>query len=146
MPAGYRDDAHSWCIEPCPGRRAGACRARLDPPWCLGTEIVYGMARVAVETARDGVPAVTKKVLTTRIADNGLRYESKKAGTPFTPTSFNAEASMSCFFCGKHCLPAERKRQKVLMRHETVCDPTCEKNPKFKAEQRAAAAAAGPDA
>jgi hypothetical protein len=68
----------------------------------------------------------------TKIDDAGLRYKSKQPGSPFPPATSGNYSSMSCFFCGTHRSPAQRKMQSVLGRSQPVCEPVCSKNPKAK--------------
>lgn len=86
----------------------------------------------------------TRKDTTTRIQDDGLRYQNKPSGSPFSarPGAFSGAANtMSCFFCGTHQPPQRRTMQKVLGRSQPVCEPVCEKNPRYKKMMAAAAAA-----
>ncbi|HXD08218.1 MAG TPA: hypothetical protein VN680_19495 [Burkholderiaceae bacterium] len=71
----------------------------------------------------------------TQIQEDGLRYRSKAPGSPFSPRpgAFSgAVNTMSCFFCGSHRAPAQRTMQKILGRSQPVCDPMCDKNPRYK--------------
>ena len=76
----------------------------------------------------------------TEVSDNGLRYRSKKAGSPFGETS-GLHSALSCFFCGTHRMPSLRVMQKVLGKHQPVCEPPCERNPKSRRKAAEAEAA-----
>jgi hypothetical protein len=62
------------------------------------------------------------KVITTRVADDGLRYAAKAPGTPFKGVG----NTRSCFYCGKHRQPSQLKTRRVLGRTEMVCSPSCD--------------------
>ncbi|MCW7541552.1 hypothetical protein OOT46_27485 [Aquabacterium sp. A7-Y] len=57
----------------------------------------------------------------TQIADSGLRYHSKSAGSPFSGLG----QIRSCFFCGRHRPPAALMTRRLLGRTEQVCKPQC---------------------
>ena len=93
-------------------------------------------------------PAAAKKTTkvskSTKIADDGLRYTKKAAGSPFVSNQGSFSGStLSCLFCGVHRRSHERTTQRVFERNQQVCEPPCTKNPKFRrlAAQAAAAAA-----
>lgn len=72
----------------------------------------------------------------TEVHSNGLRYASKKPGSPFGPMGAGGYGALSCFFCGTHRHLSERKMQKILGRHQPVCEPVCQKNPAARKKPR----------
>ena len=59
----------------------------------------------------------------TKMLADGLRYNSKVSGSPFTAaTSFGA-ATMSCFLCGKHRPRSQLKSRRLLGKAQFVCSP-----------------------
>ena len=66
----------------------------------------------------------------TSIDRGGLRYHSKKPGSPFasSATMFGA-ATMSCFLCGKHRARSALKSRKLLGKTQFVCAPNCQDAP-----------------
>lgn len=79
---------------------------------------------------------MNSKVTKTAIHDDGLRYKSKVNGSPFGGAGSSTYSTKSCFFCGEHRGVGQRTTQKILGRHEPVCMPLCEKNPKFGKESK----------
>lgn len=61
----------------------------------------------------------------TLILDDGLRYKSKSAGSPFRSPGFFANTSMSCFLCGKHRTRALMTTRKILGKSQAICAPSC---------------------
>lgn len=68
----------------------------------------------------------------TLMDDSGLRYVSKRSGSPFVDACGVGPSTRSCFFCGKHNGPSNRTMQKVMGRPEPVCSPLCGSNPKYR--------------
>ncbi|MBI5335950.1 MAG: hypothetical protein HZB72_15400 [Burkholderiales bacterium] len=64
---------------------------------------------------------MSKETETTIRAD-GLRYQSKKTGSPFSGTG----STRSCFKCGRHRTADQLQTKKVLGRTEMICKPSCE--------------------
>jgi hypothetical protein len=61
----------------------------------------------------------------TKILDDGLRYQSKVGGSPFTAASnFNA-SSMSCFLCGTHRVRSTMTTRQFIGKSQAVCSPSC---------------------
>lgn len=79
----------------------------------------------------------------TTIANDGLRYTKKAAGSPFVSNQGSFSGStLSCLFCGQHRKPNERVTQRVFERNQQVCEPPCAKNPKARKAAALAAQAA----
>ncbi len=70
------------------------------------------------------------KDITTRIAPDGLRYTSKRTGSPFGSSC--SPSTRSCFYCGVHRAADQRKTFRFGNRQEVICDPPCESNPARK--------------
>jgi hypothetical protein len=79
------------------------------------------------EHSKSSDPAVE-----TVVRSDGLRYQSKPAGSMFINVLSGGGGTMSCFFCGTHRPPSMRVMQKILGRNEPVCNPLCAKNPKSR--------------
>lgn len=62
---------------------------------------------------------------TTTIDSAGLRYRSKKPGSPFVSAGDFSAATMSCFLCGKHRPRSSMKTRKLLGKTQFVCAPNC---------------------
>lgn len=79
-----------------------------------------------------------KDAAATEIASDGLHYTRKAAGSIFASNPIKAYGGneLSCYFCGKHRKPEERTRLKLGTKNQTVCLPTCEKNPFKKRMER----------
>lgn len=74
-----------------------------------------------------------------KISACGSRYVKKQAGSIFaTPLGNVGGHTLSCFFCGKHRVRAERTGQMVLGKRQQVCTPACERNPASKRSTAAA--------
>ncbi|WP_157269132.1 hypothetical protein [Azohydromonas aeria] len=67
----------------------------------------------------------------TQIAEDGLRYTSKAAGSTFAKPAQSAVtgATMSCFRCGRHKPLAELVSKRILGRNEKVCAVDCKTRP-----------------
>ena len=61
----------------------------------------------------------------TKISEEGLRYTSKVAGSPFVSGASFGAATMSCFLCGKHRARTSMKSRKLLGKTQFVCAPSC---------------------
>lgn len=59
------------------------------------------------------------------MAQDGLRYVAKKAGSPFTASRTGIGATMSCFRCGAHRLASDLDTKRFLGRNERVCRGGC---------------------
>lgn len=68
---------------------------------------------------------MSKPPTKTTISDEGLRYRSKAAGSPFVAAGSFGAATMSCFLCGKHRPRAQLKSRKFLGKTHAVCAPSC---------------------
>jgi hypothetical protein len=68
---------------------------------------------------KDGV----KKPDHTKLAEDGLHYRSKSAGSAFGSLGDNTR---SCFKCGKHRSRSQLRALRILGRTELVCAPSCE--------------------
>lgn len=68
---------------------------------------------------------MAKDVVKTKIQADGLRYQSKASGSPFTSTGVFSAATMSCFRCGKHRARSSLKSLKLLGKTQSVCAPSC---------------------
>ena len=68
---------------------------------------------------------MAKPAAKTKISEEGLRYTSKVAGSPFVSGASFGAATMSCFLCGKHRPRAQLKTRKLLGRAQSVCAPNC---------------------
>lgn len=85
-----------------------------------------------------GDPVMTDHVskfplpITTTVDQSGLRYVSKRPGSPFVDACGVGPSTRSCFFCGKHNGPSTRSMQKVMGRSEPVCAPLCPTNPRYR--------------
>jgi hypothetical protein len=66
---------------------------------------------------------MTKGKLETTIDSDGLRYRSKKPGSPFVSAGDFSAATMSCFLCGKHRVRSSMKSRKLLGKTQFVCAP-----------------------
>jgi hypothetical protein len=68
-------------------------------------------------------------VAKSNIVEDGLRYQSKVSGSPFTSdiNSFSGQSTMSCFLCGKHSLRANLMMRNFFGKSHNVCAPKCEK-------------------
>jgi hypothetical protein len=64
---------------------------------------------------------MSEKRAKTRLAEDGLRYTSKKSGTPFLAKG----TTRSCFKCGQHRAQDQMKAFHFLARSEMVCKPSC---------------------
>lgn len=64
-----------------------------------------------------------------KIAEDGLHYSSKPAGSMFAKPgqSGYSNKTMSCFFCGVHKPLEELTTRKVLGRNAKVCAVDCRK-------------------
>lgn len=61
------------------------------------------------------------------IAEDGLRYKDKKAGTIFPTSAAGIGNTMSCFKCGNHRGVADLETKRLLGRNERVCKGGCAK-------------------
>ena len=57
----------------------------------------------------------------TSLAEGGLRYTSKKGGSPFTGNG----NTRSCLKCGTHRTADQLKAFRMLGKTEMVCKPSC---------------------
>ena len=67
----------------------------------------------------------------TQIAEDGLRYTAKAAGSAFSKPAQSAVtgATMSCFRCGRHKPLSELVSKRILGRNEKVCAVNCRTQP-----------------
>ena len=68
---------------------------------------------------------MTKPAAKTKISEEGLRYRSKVAGSPFVSGASFGAATMSCFLCGKHRPRSAMKSRKLFGKSQAVCAPAC---------------------
>ena len=59
----------------------------------------------------------------TTIKPSGLRYKSKRSGSPFAV--LGGAGTMSCFLCGKHRARSALKTRRLLGKAQFVCSPSC---------------------
>lgn len=85
-------------------------------------------------------PQAMPREVSTKVADGGLRYASKKSGSPFGGQLNNTR---SCIFCGTHRGPSQRKGIRFGARNEVACEPVCARNPESR-KVRAALDEVGP--
>lgn len=57
--------------------------------------------------------------------DDGLRYRTKVAGSPFGRAGPHVTASKSCYLCGKHRPVAALQYRRLLGKSQAVCAPSC---------------------
>lgn len=72
-----------------------------------------------------------------QVSADGLRYVSKQSGSPCSALGAGTFVMRSCFFCGLHRGPSQRRTQKVVGKTQLVCDPPCGPNPLAKKISRA---------
>ena len=60
-----------------------------------------------------------------KVAADGLRYTSRKAGSIFNQPSHAGAAVLSCFLCGKHRGRSNLKTRKMFGSNQAVCAPSC---------------------
>ena len=68
---------------------------------------------------------MSKPASKTVTEENGLRYNSKAAGSPFISPPFSSKTTMSCFLCGKHRPRTELMSRNLLGKSHAVCAPKC---------------------
>jgi hypothetical protein len=68
---------------------------------------------------------MAKPAAKTKISEEGLRYTSKVAGSPFVSGASFGAATMSCFLCGKHRPRSAMKSRKLFGKSQAVCAPAC---------------------
>jgi hypothetical protein len=61
------------------------------------------------------------KATTSTLSKDGLRYASKRPGSPFVGTG----NTRSCFLCGKHRQSSQLQSKRMFGRSEMVCAPNC---------------------
>jgi hypothetical protein len=69
---------------------------------------------------------MSKPAAKTKILQDGLRYESKVSGSPFTAAFSFGAATMSCFLCGKHRPRNALGTRKLMGKSQAVCAPSCQ--------------------
>lgn len=89
------------------------------------------MAPIPMSLPQDTRKGVDLPIVT-QLNEDGLRYRSKAPGSPFENGFSGMGGTMSCFFCGMHRTPGLRSTQKVLGRSQVVCQPMCDKNPRWR--------------
>lgn len=87
-------------------------------------------ARTTPQSVLRGVPEEQDS-----ISPDGLRYLSKQSGSPCSALGAGTFVMRSCFFCGMHKGPTQRRTQKVMGKTQLVCDPPCPRNPKARTAQ-----------
>jgi hypothetical protein len=89
------------------------------------------MMRTNVNTNIPGreTMAASAQTSKTKIADDGLHYNSKPAGSMFAKPGQGgySNKTMSCFFCGVHRTLDELTTRKILGRNSKVCSVDCRK-------------------
>jgi hypothetical protein len=92
------------------------------------------MARAAMDNIHAPVTANGENMAATnqaknRVADDGLHYSTKSAGSMFSKPGQGSysTASMSCFRCGNHKPLEELTTKKILGRNAKVCAVDCRK-------------------
>lgn len=62
----------------------------------------------------------------TKILEDGLRYKSKVAGSPFKCSSYmGTNTTMSCLLCGKHRERSFLVARKIAGKNQLCCAPSC---------------------
>ncbi|HEY5582016.1 MAG TPA: hypothetical protein VIK56_12810 [Rhodoferax sp.] len=80
---------------------------------------------------------MSKPVTKTKILQDGLHYQSKVSGSPFSAAASFGGATMSCFLCGTHRVRTSMATRKFIGKSQAVCAPSCQ------AAKELAAAAVG---
>jgi hypothetical protein len=68
---------------------------------------------------------MSKPATKTRILGDGLRYQSKVKGSPFSEVVSFGTSTMSCFLCGKHRPRTSMTTKRILGKSQAVCSPSC---------------------
>lgn len=68
---------------------------------------------------------MSKTATKTKILVDGLRYQSKVKGSPFSEVASFGTSTMSCFLCGKHRLRTSMTTRKLIGKSQAVCAPSC---------------------
>ncbi|HEY5580064.1 MAG TPA: hypothetical protein VIK56_02710 [Rhodoferax sp.] len=82
---------------------------------------------------------MSKPVTKTKILQDGLHYQSKVSGSPFSAAASFGGATMSCFLCGTHRVRTSMTTRKFIGKSQAVCAPLCQ----VAKELAAASVAAG---
>ena len=68
---------------------------------------------------------MTKPSAKTKISEEGLRYRSKVAGSPFVSGASVGAATRSSFLGGNHRPRSAMKSRKLFGKSQAVCAPAC---------------------
>lgn len=69
---------------------------------------------------------MSKPATKTKILQDGLHYQSKASGSPFSAAASFAGATMSCFLCGTHRVRTSMTMRKFIGKSQAVCAPSCQ--------------------